>query len=68
MNWEKVTKGNLQPGDIMVFKNSGHVQIYAGNGQYYNCGSNDSIKTQAPSGRGRTENDSGFLFGLRPNQ
>lgn len=67
MNWEKVTKGNLQPGDIMVFTGQGHVQIYAGNGTYYNCGSNNSIKTPAPSGNGRTENDSGFLFGLRPN-
>ncbi len=65
MNWEKVTKENLQPGDIMVF--SGHVQIYAGNGSYYNCGSNGSIRAQAPSGNGRSANDSEFLFGLRPN-
>lgn len=65
MNWKKVSKHDLQAGDIMVF--AGHVQIYAGNGQYYNCGSNSSIKTSAPSTSGRSINDGTFLFGLRPN-
>lgn len=64
MNWEKVSKENLQAGDILVY--SGHVQIYAGDGQYYNCGGNKSIETVAPSTMGTSINDSTFIFGLRP--
>lgn len=44
MNWEKVSRNNLQAGDIMVF--TGHVQIYAGDGKYFNCGGNDSIRVK----------------------
>ncbi len=65
MNWQKISRDNLQAGDIMVF--SGHVQIYAGGNQYYNCGGNSSIRTPAPSSSGTSINSGTFLFGLRPN-
>lgn len=60
-NWEKISKENLQAGDIMVYR--GHVQIYAGNRKYYSCGSDDSIKID---GWGTSIDSSDFLFGLRP--
>ena len=60
-NWEKISKENLQAGDIMVYR--GHVQIYAGNRKYYSCGSPDSIKID---GWGTSIDSSDFLFGLRP--
>lgn len=65
MNWEKVTKDKLQPGDILVY--TGHVQIYAGDGKYYNCGGDTSISHEAPSTYGTSINDSSFKFGLRPS-
>lgn len=64
MNWEKISKENLQAGDILVYE--GHVQIYAGDGKYYNCGGKDSIENEAPSVYGTSINSSKFLFGLRP--
>lgn len=66
MNWEKISKENLQAGDILVYE--GHVQIYAGDGKYYNCGSNNSIQTEAPSVYGVSINKSSFLFGLRASR
>lgn len=64
MNWQKISKENLQAGDILVYTD--HVQIYAGDEKYYNCGGNDSIQTVAPSTKGVSINNSKFLFGLRP--
>ena len=64
MNWQKVSKENLQAGDILVY--TGHVEIYAGDGNYYNCGGNKSIEAVAPSKMGKGINSSEFLFGLRP--
>jgi len=63
MNWEKIAKENLQAGDILVY--TGHVQIYAGDGKYYNCGGDKSIQNEAPSVYATSINDSTFLFGLR---
>jgi len=64
MNWQKISKENLQAGDILVY--IGHVEIYAGDGKYYNCGGNKSIQAVAPSKMGKGINSSEFLFGLRP--
>lgn len=64
MNWQKISKANLQAGDILVY--TGHVEIYAGDGKYYNCGGNSSIQAVAPSTMGKGINSSEFLFGLRP--
>ncbi len=64
MNWQKISKDNLQAGDILVYE--GHVQIYAGNQKYFNCGGDTSIQQEAPSVYGTSINDSSFLFGLRP--
>lgn len=67
MNWEKITSiDKLQPGDILVY--TGHVQIYAGDGKYYNCGGDKSIQHEAPSAYGTKITDSTFQFGLRPTQ
>ena len=60
-SWEKISRENLQAGDIMVYRK--HVQIYAGNRKYYSCGSTDSIKID---GWGTSIDNSDFLFGLRP--
>lgn len=62
-NWEKISKENLQAGDILVY--SGHVEIYAGNGKYYNCGGPKSIEHEAPSTYGGSSSNE-FKFGLRP--
>ena len=62
-NWEKISKENLQAGDILVY--SGHVEIYAGNGKYYNCGGPESIQHEAPSAYGGSSSNA-FKFGLRP--
>lgn len=48
--WQMITPVNsstLQPGDILVVYEAGgshHVEIYAGNGRSYSCGSNSSIR------------------------
>lgn len=63
-NWEKIyKKEDLQPGDIIVY--SGHVEIYAGDGKYFNCGGKDSIEHEAPSVYGGSSKNA-FKFGLRP--
>ena len=50
----------LEPGDI-CFKGIAHVQLYAGNGQWYNAGGNDSIRNDSPY----TSTMSGFTHALR---
>lgn len=67
--WQKITSySNLQAGDIVFMTSSsypnsvGHVQIYAGDGTWYNAGGNSSIHGAAPypsdaSGR--------FLYAMR---
>ena len=53
----------LQPGDILVVYESGgshHVEIYAGNGRSYSCGSNSSIRADTIS-----TNFSKYNFALR---
>ena len=52
--WNKITdEDELEPGDIICMQTKGdmnpdHVQIYAGNGQWYNAGMTYYIQTQAP--------------------
>ncbi len=51
--FEHITSYNqLQPGDIVFVNGSGspysHVQIYAGNGQWYNAGSTEAIQRPNP--------------------
>lgn len=50
----------LQAGDI-CFRGTDHVQIYAGNGTWYNAGSNDSIRRDSPY----SGSMSGFTHALR---
>lgn len=40
-------ENQAKAGDIVLFE--GHIQIYAGGGNWYNCGSDQSIQTEAPS-------------------
>ena len=64
--WQMITPVNsstLQPGDILVVYESGgshHVEIYAGNGRSYSCGSNSSIRADTIS-----TNFSKYNFALR---
>jgi len=45
---EEITDYNaLQPGDI-CFKGDSHVQIYAGNGTWFNAGANEYIRCDSP--------------------
>lgn len=67
-----VTYDELQPGDI-VFMTSGssgggigHVQIYAGDGQWYNAGSTSAIQRTNPYSMGDSYVKSRFLYALRP--
>ena len=53
----------LQAGDI-CFRGTSHVQIYAGNGTWYNAGSNDSIRRDSPY----SGTMSGFTHALRLKQ
>ena len=53
--WSKVTNySQLQPGDIVIMtspgsgSSPGHVQIYAGNGTWYNAGSTWAIQSPNP--------------------
>lgn len=56
----RVSKSELEAGDIVVC--SGHVEIYAGDGQVYNAGSGNAIRNAAPSSR---TNLNKCLYGLR---
>ena len=54
-NWIKITSYNsLAPGDIVIMTSPssgrapGHVQIYAGNGTWYNAGSTNAIRRKNP--------------------
>lgn len=44
------TMDDLQPGDIVFYGAGGteHTDIYAGDGLWYNCGGNDSVKGSSP--------------------
>ena len=53
--WTKITSySNLAPGDIVIMTSPssggapGHVQIYAGNGTWYNAGSTNAIQRANP--------------------
>lgn len=66
---EVTSYDNLQAGDIVFMNTTGgsysHVQIYAGNGSWYNAGGNDSIQrlSYPYSDNVRAE----FTVALRPN-
>ena len=40
--WKEVSISEMQPGDILCY--NGHVEIYAGNGRVYSCGSDEKIQ------------------------
>lgn len=50
----RVNSDQMQAGDIMCY--SGHIEIYAGNGQIYNAGSDSAISNAAPSNQWNTPN------------
>lgn len=52
MKWQEVKESELQGGDILAY--SGHVEIYAGNNQIYNAGSDRAIQREQPYGRSRS--------------
>lgn len=43
-NWVYKVATQAQPGDVVV--NDHHMEIYAGNGQFYNAGSTDAINRE----------------------
>lgn len=50
----QISKTELQPGDLVFYhhawdpsRNINHVDIYAGNGMKYNCGTNDGVEYKA---------------------
>ena len=53
-NWIKISSySSLQPGDIVIMtapggSSPGHVQIYAGNGGWYNAGSTSAVQRTNP--------------------
>lgn len=53
-NWIKISSyGSLQAGDIVIMTSPGssgpgHVQIYAGNGTWYNAGSTNAVQRHNP--------------------
>jgi cell wall-associated NlpC family hydrolase len=56
----RVSRANLQPGDLVFFNNLGHVGIYVGNGQMVEAPSTGhQIRTASIDGRG-------FMYGGRP--
>lgn len=59
MKWKSVKESELKAGDILVY--SGHVEIYAGNNQIYNAGSNRALRKKQPLKRTRK-----FEKALRP--
>lgn len=69
--WKKITNYNqLAPGDIvlMTLPSGGsspeHTQIYAGNGTWYNAGSDSAIQRENPYA---TDSSSRFLYAWRNN-
>lgn len=50
----KPTMSDLKPGDILFYGSGGgaHTDIYAGDGMWYNCGGNDSVKGSSPYAKG----------------
>lgn len=60
--WKRVNRSELQAGDVIVYT-YGHVEIYAGNGQIYNAGSDNAILRASPySSTWYLSND---VYGLR---
>lgn len=48
-HWQKITDINkLKAGDVIYYENDHHVEIYAGNGQVYNAGTDKAIKRANP--------------------
>lgn len=51
-SWKKVSITEAQPGDILA--KNGHVEIYAGDGKVYNCGSTSAIRAKEPTSQSIT--------------
>ena len=73
VGWQTIQNYNdLQPGDVVFMDNTGnksginHVQLYAGDGLWYNAGNNDAIHGSAPYSQGSWASSS-FLVALRQN-
>lgn len=70
--WEVITSFDaIQPGDLIIMNDSngvyqGHIQIYAGNDLYYNCGYTDAIRVDGATKASRTKRD--FNLALRPSE
>lgn len=69
--WTKITSySQLAPGDVVIMSGPGggssigHTQIYAGNGTWYNAGSNQAIQMNNPY---PTDSSSRFLYAWRKN-
>lgn len=62
--WSVRPASQAQAGDIVV--NNGHMEIYAGNGQFYNAGSTNAIRSEiSNSGVGRL-NDFTYAITVTP--
>lgn len=46
-HWKKINRDQLQAGDVIYYP-YGHIEIYAGNGQIYNAGSDSAISRANP--------------------
>ena len=71
LGWQEITSFDaIQPGDLIIMNDdkgnyAGHIQIYAGNGLYYNCGYTGAIEKAGATKSTRTEKD--FNLALRPS-
>lgn len=73
VGWQQIQNySDLQPGDIVFMDNTcnksaiNHVQIYAGDGLWYNAGNTNAIQGSAPYSQGSWAN-SAFMVALRQN-
>lgn len=63
--FEKITSYEaLQPGDIMIFDDYQHAEIYAGDGYSYNAGTTNAIRGHDPKYRGRNRGRTIILLWL----
>ena len=68
--WQEVSSyDELQPGDVVFMTSGGsgigHVQLYAGDGLWYNAGSTNAIQTVNPYSQGDSYPRSRFIVALR---
>jgi len=71
--WEKISSyDDLQAGDVVFMdyqrnNDLDHVQIYAGDGLWFNAGSTDSIQRASPYSQGATWPKNNFAYAARCN-